>query len=255
MKLRWIVLLLVFCCCGATQPCGAADKTVITYAGTNWPPYCWSDSSGTAIGLYPDLLRALFEQELQMKMQTVFVPWKRAQLMVETGEADILVTVPTAERRQYALISQQPLVDIYLHVFAAASHPRLAEISIITSAADILRLDLRPVTNIGNIWHQEEIDSHGINTVYVPSEENAFLVLAAGRADISIEPSIVGMHLIKKFDLGTTVTMTPARFGPLHMHLLVSKNSPFAMNMDRINTALQNLHSSGRIAAILARYQ
>ncbi|MEE4241848.1 MAG: transporter substrate-binding domain-containing protein, partial [Desulfopila sp.] len=163
--------------------------------------------------------------------------------------------VPTAERHRYALVSQLPLVDIYLHIFTSASHPRLAEISSISSPGDIQRLGLRPVTNIGNIWHQENIDSHGVKTEYVPSEENAFLMIAAGRADISIEPSIAGRHLIEKLDLGSILTMTPAKFGPLHMHLMISKKSPFAKEMDRINHALRKLHSSGKITDILARYQ
>lgn len=254
MKTIIHVLCFLFCFTGAGIVCHGGERPKIVLAANNWAPYVFLDEQGTAQGVYIEILRELFETELGMELVFVPLPWKRAQLAVKNGEADFLVTVATPERREYAVASELPVLEMYLRVYSYAGHPRFEQIDAIKSGQDIKDLGLIPVTNIGNQWHVRNIDSFGVATEYVPAEENAFQMVAAKRSDITIEPIIAGRHLIKQLQLEDKIVATNARFGPLQMHLLLGKNSPHLILLPQINDALKRLMTSGRIERIIHRY-
>lgn len=251
---KCIVCLLLFCFLTSAPACGVQAREKVVLAAASWQPYISTAEGGGAQGLYADLLRELFENRMGFELVFLEVPWKRAQLSVKSGLADMLVTVATAERLEYAIAAGEPLIQIVLHVYTYTDHPRKADIDAITSGEDIKKLQLRPVTNIGNGWHETQIDNHGITTFYVANEENAFQMLAAKRADISIEPRVAGNYLINKLGLEDKVVVTDARFGPLQMDLLVGKASPLADRMDDINAELTSMIKSGVVAKIVAGY-
>ena len=233
----------------------STEKEKIVFASSSWPPYVIIDSSGQVSGLYIDLLRELFEKELGYELVHLNVPWKRAQYCIKTGIADFIVTVPNEERLTYAEKSDQPLLEMYLNVFTYADHPKLKDIDLIASGADIKRLGLHPVTNIGNDWHKNEIDRYGVETDYVPAEENSFQMVASKRADITIEPIFAGNYLLKKLNLEDKIVATSAVFGPLNMHLLMSRKSQYSDRMEKINNALSSLIVSGRLQKITELYK
>ena len=227
----------------------------IVFTSPPWKPYIYQDENGAVQGVYIDILKAIFEEGLQLPVAYVDYPWKRAQKAVKDGQADLIITIATPDRLQYAVKSELPVLEMYLHVYTYRDHPRLAEISTIRSGDDILKMRLKPVTNLGNVWHKNNIDHLGVETHYVPSEENAFLFLAAKRADITIEPLIAGNYLIKQLDLAERIIPTTARFGPLKFYLLLSKKSPFLQRMKEIDQVIDALHQSGRMRYIYDRYQ
>lgn len=227
----------------------------VTFVASDWVPFCQVDADGKPKGVYIDMLKEIFKNELGMHLEYKQMPWKRAQVFVANGKGDLLVTIATPERLEYTFQSELPLLEMYLQVFSYRDHPRLDEIHTITSGKDIKRMGLIPVTNLGNHWHKINIDSFDVATHYVSEEENAFRVLAGKRADISIEPLIVGTHLIKKLNLSSKVVPTRARFGPIVFHLLVGKRSPVAPKMERINAIIERLRRSGRLEQILHGYE
>lgn len=227
----------------------------IIYASGRWVPYSYIDDSGEPQGVYIDLLKEIFEKQLKLQVEYQEYPWKRAQEYVKDGLADFFITVVSEERLQYTLKTKLPVMEMYLHVFTYTDHAQLSKIRTIGSGADILDLGLIPVTNLGNAWHKNNIDRLGVNTHYVPNEENAFLFLSAKRADITIEPLIAGNHLIKKLGLASIIIPTEARFGPLKFHLFVSKKSKYVKIMNEIDHVISGLHRSGKINRILEPYQ
>lgn len=213
------------------------------------------DENGEARGVYVDLLTEIFEKELGYELEYRNVPWKRAQYLIQNGSSDIIVTLPTKERLEYTIPSKLPLIELSLNVFTYTNHPKLKQINEIKSAHDIKRLALKPVTNIGNGWQRNEIDSHGIITEYVPTEENAFQMIASRRADITIEPTCAGTFLIKKLGLEEKVVPTSAFFGPLNFHILLSKKSKYYEQMETIDMVLETLTLSGRLDKIISAYK
>lgn len=249
------LVFLSFCCC--TIPVMAAEKnnaTIVSLAASSWAPYIYKDKNGKANGLYIDILTEIFETEMGLSLEYKELPWKRAQMNVKYGQADLLVTVPTKERLEYTVQSDLPVMELFLYVYTYTGHPKLSEINTIKSGLDVKKLGLVPVTNRGNSWHQMNIDSFGVNTYYVTEEENAFMVLAHRRADITIEPIYAGSYLINNLGLSSKIVPTKARFGPILFHLLLSRKSKHHKKMDQINQVTERLKTSGRLQEILNKY-
>ncbi|GGY59101.1 hypothetical protein GCM10011297_34660 [Bacterioplanes sanyensis] len=100
--MRWVHCLL--CCCLAL-PAWAQPKTeVITIVrdDAQYPPLEYLQD-GELTGLHIELVTAV-AQQLGMKIEWIQAPWRRALLMVQTGEADAITYIAnTPERRQWAI--------------------------------------------------------------------------------------------------------------------------------------------------------
>lgn len=234
---------------------GSAVAREVVLAASSWEPYTGVGEDGQGHGIYVDILREVFEKELGMDLKVRIFPWKRAQHFVKSGLADMVVTVATDERLHYAAKSDQQILDLSLHAFTYADHPKLNLINSIVEVKDIKRFGLIPVSNFGNNWHRDNIDNLGVATQYVPSEKHAFQVLAAKRADITLEPLFAGKYLIRQQGMESKIIATKARLKPLAVHLLVSMKSPLIESMDDINGALARVRNSGRIDVIMMSYQ
>jgi len=253
--LRCIKLLLLFVLCVNGTFCYGKARQKIVFAAGAWAPYAYMDKNGQAKGLYIDILTELFEKQLGMELVYQNVPWKRAQYNVQNGQADFLVTVPTESRLQYAVQSNLPVLEFYLKVYTYVNHPKLAQINNISSGSDIKEAGLVPVTNIGNGWHKKNIDSFGVATQYVPSEENAFNVLASKRADLTIEAEFSGRYMINSLKLNDQVVATDGTFGPLKFYLLMGKKSQHLPRLSQLNSALNELLNSDRMEEIINNYK
>jgi hypothetical protein len=111
------------------------------------------------------------------------------------------------------------------------------------------------VTNIGNEWHKDNIDRFTAATQYVTSEASAFQIVAAERADITIEPIFADSYLVNKLGLNDKVAATRARFGPIKMYLLMSSQSKYVFQMDQVNSVLKKFKSCERFSEILRKYE
>ncbi len=234
----------------------ATEPNVIRYATIDVPPMATADpgSPSGLKGLYADILDDILGKRLKRQWTGTLLPWKRAQAEVQNGTSDILITIPTAERRAYTLVSTQPVYEESLHVYTYKDHPKIEEIRKIKTAEDILRLGLTPVTNLGNNWHRENIDAAGIKTHYVPADENLAKFLAAKRADIMIDKPSSMNRLIENLKLTQQIEMTPARFGPIKFHILVSQKSPLASSMPSLNQAVEQFVKDGTRERLAAKY-
>lgn len=227
----------------------------IRYATSDWIPYCYINAEGEPVGLYVDILKAIFEEEMGIELEYRTFPWKRAQVKLETGEMDFTVTIATQSRLEYTIKTETPVLEQFLYVYTYKSHPKSRAIDMISTGMDIKKLNLKPVTNIGNNWHQINIDNFGVKTYYVPEEKNAFKVLAARRADLVIEPRFAANYLIGKLGLKGDIKQTQARFGPLTFHILISKKSYYAGQIEQINQVVKKVVTSKWYEALMALYK
>lgn len=234
----------------ATLAFAEGHMSKVVFAHTEWKPFIYTDSSGVTQGLFKEILDELFEEELIYHSR----PWKRAQVEVEDGVADMMVTVATEERLSYSVKSDLPFYQFFMSVYAYQNHPKLAEIHKITSANDIRMLGLIPVTNLGNGWHKQNIDKFGVKTYYTPKDENIAFVLANKRADIMMESAESMNQIIKENGLTNKIVLTDAKFGPINLYLLVSKKSQLSKKMPQINEAYRKLYDSGMIEQITKKY-
>lgn len=229
----------------------------VRFAAAEAPPFLIADTTQPSgiRGLYADILNDVIGRRMGFSWTGALLPWKRAQGEVQSGNADLTITVPTEERLVYAIPSDQPVFEAYLHVYTYKDHPKLKEIRKIRSAEDIRRLGLVPVTNLGNNWHQEQIDAAGARTHYAPADENIARFLAARRADIMIDLPFTMDPKIRELGLAQYLEKTPARFGPIRFHILVSRKSSFAASMDALNAAVAQFIQDGGWERLAAKYR
>ena len=225
----------------------AVAPAPIRYAGLDSPPLASPEATSPSglKGLYPEILDDILTKRMGLAWTGILLPWKRAQMEVQAGNADILITIPTEERRGYSLPSARPVLETYLYIYTYKDHPQIEAIRNIKTAEDILRLGLTPVTNLGNNWQRENIDSAGIRTNYLPAEQNIAKFLAAKRADIMIDTPFTMDRIIDSLALWREIEMTPARFGPIKFHILVGNKSPLATSMNKLNLAVEGFVLDG----------
>ena len=93
--------------------------------------------------IYPDLpcrqTHLLIAQEALRRAGIVFVcepvAWKRAQVMVQDGERDAMVTLLTAERAEYSIASNEIVYESHMAAFISAAHPQRGQLARIKTIA------------------------------------------------------------------------------------------------------------------------
>lgn len=235
-----------------------SEQKTITYAfgSGDWVPIIYSDSNSESgfNGLYVEILDEIFINRLKMDLNYEAYPWKRTQRRVEKGDSDFLLTVATDERLKYTEKSIKPLFQLYMHIYTYKGHNQLGKIKEIKTPKDILKLDLTPVSNLGNGWHKENIDSFGIPTLYVKEDANIAMLLAAKRADIMIEAVIPMNNEIKKLGLSSEIVLTDVKFGPVDFYLLMSKKSDYLDLMPEINRVILEIIKDGTLDRLTRKY-
>jgi polar amino acid transport system substrate-binding protein len=245
------IFLLLF---AVVKTASAETNHQLVFTSAEWPPVIYLDEKGKMSGLYADLLHEVFIERLGLEFQYKQVPWRRAQREVKEGIADFLIAIPDTERLLYAVSSKSPFFKLYLNVYTYKNHPRIQEIQRIKTVGDIKRLGLTTVSNMGNGWQKANVEANGIPTFYALTEEEACLFLARKRADIMIDAVVPTNHIIKKLGIADDLVITGASFGPIDLHLLMSKESKYLPFMDRIDTVFAELEADGTLEKILERY-
>lgn len=227
----------------------------VIYVLMEFPPLINVDDNGYVTGgLFVDIVNEIFVNRLKQRVAFKQYPWKRGQQMVEGGAADMLLTIPTEQRKDYAIATDRPVFELFMHLYTYKNHPKLNQIKKINSASEIAKLGLVPVSNRGNSWHKENIDVYGVSTNYVKEDENIAKFLAAKRADLMIEPLITMNHQLKQLGLDTEVEATDVKFGPLNFHILIGKKSEYVKLMPQINSALQDIINDGTLDKLTEKY-
>lgn len=233
------------------------DRTLSYSFGTgDWYPIIYSDAESELgyNGLYVEIIEELFVKRLGYNIKFLENPWKRAQQLVEDGEADFLITVATIDRLKYCVKTDFPVYNLFMGVYTYNGHSQIDEINKIKEIPDIKKMELIPVSNFGNGWHKQNIDVYGINTLYVKKDENIVKLLANKRADIMVDTIIPMNYEIKKHGLSNKIELTDVRFGPIEFHILLSKKTISSSSAKEINSAAVDLYNEGFFEKLAAKY-
>ncbi len=230
----------------------------LVFVAVEWPPFFFKNpkiqNKDKLDGLYIDLMGEIFGKRLNLPFQVKQLPWKRAQQQIKYGNADLMITVPTAERLQFSEVSDRPLLKLYMHVYTYKNNPRLNEIKKIKTPSDIQKLGLVPVTYLGNGWHKNNIDPYGVKTQYIRQDEGTIKYLTDKRADILIETNFFINYRAKQIGLESEIEDTGIKFGPIDYHLFMSKKSKHLKRMPLVNITINELHEQGKIEQVSKKY-
>ena len=258
-RMLFIPLVGVLLAAAVAVPVHAAGLpsagTTLRIAYPPFPPFHWQNEEGNMAGLFFEILDEALHKRMGREVVWTAYPWVRCQENIKKGSEDAIITVPTAERLAYADTHRRPLYEKKLHLFTFADHPRLGEISAITSLADIKRLGLSTITYSGNGWHRDHVESLGIPTHATPILDNVWLMLRQRRGDLVLEWPVGARPYVQRLGLDGEIIDTgivPAR---MPFFLLVRKTYAGGELLRRFDETLAAMAADTTLASIVRRYE
>lgn len=233
-----------------------AQAEKISFCYDPWPPM-HEDVGGKHQGLFVDIVKSLFGKMGFDKDEIIFeqLPWARCQVFVKDGSIDSMITVPTAERMEYAVASDQPVYQMNSSIYTSKKNPELLRIQRIKSIEEIKELGLTSVTYRGNGWYEKNIASKGVKTHYLGNIERVLEFIRRNRADVTIASIVTTNYMIKRLELTDELVKTVPLFEPLKFHLLVSEESSISNRIEEINIYIDEIIRSGLISELAEDYE
>lgn len=248
---RWVwILFSVF-----FQPlCGHAQPP-LRIAFATFPPFHWIDQEGHTSGFFYDIIVEALGKRMGIDTVWTALPWPRCQENLKAGEADAVLTVPTAERSVFTVTHPHPFYQKPLSLFTYRGHPRIGDIGKITTIADISAQGFSVITYSGNGWHKKNVESLGIKTFESPYLENVWTMLARKRGDLVIEWPRGARPVIEHLGLGHQIIDTGIVLTSMPFHLLIRKGAPQAAVLDEFDAIIIEMIADGTVESIIKRYE
>lgn len=220
-------------------------------------PYISADAGGQPMGILYDTIKITF-QRMNKPFRYEVHPWKRAQMLVKSGQADALITTPTPKRLEYLLPSQEILFTMESKIFTQKDNPNIERIKSVHSLVDLE--GLRIIDYIGDGWAEKNLSQFGIQ--WAPSLTTACKMLAAHRGDIFVQDEALVWHAIKNIKARGTdrglhfdhIIAFDAPVDPVHFHLLIRKDSQFLGLMSEFDEAIRGLRREGVLDRIKTKW-
>ncbi|MBF0229437.1 MAG: transporter substrate-binding domain-containing protein [Desulfamplus sp.] len=220
-------------------------------------PLCWEEN-GKPMGEQPEIAQYVINK-LGIKAEYIFLPWARAQMMVETGKADLMMTTPNKTRFEIAVFGKEMTTPNYWNIFVDKKKGLIIE-----AAKKFEKLeDLKPYSILdflGNGWTGAFLkESDGYKIDKAPKMEQVVMKLAHGRADLTINSSTSVNWFLAKLNLAHEVEeidiVAPGtRF---HMVFQVGRKSPWVEKglVRALDEELKKMKDSGEWLKILQKYK
>jgi len=252
--LRSFLVTLLFILLAAPAPAASDEqRAVMRIDYPEFWPFFVRNQSGRMIGFFHDIVSSALGE---MGIDTVWkaFPWERCQANVRNGVADAMITVPTAERLEYAATHADPFYNKELVVFTYAGNPKLPAIESIRTIDDILSQNLTVITYAGNGWSERNLSARGISVLTTPILPNIWRMLAHKRGDIVIEWPGAAWPDIRRVGVTDAVVQTSVTLESMPFHLLIRKGSPYADRLDEFNRIISRMRDDGSIERIVDVY-
>lgn len=181
------------------------------------------------------------------------LPWRRAQMMVQLGEQDAMVTLATAERGRYSVAVDEPLYHLPLHAFTSASHPRREELARLSHVSELKSWQV--LSYLGDGWTQSHLESGGTSVAWSRDLATVLNQLALQRGDLTIAAEVEAMPVIRALGLSDRVVRLPNVFDTLDFKILISKQSPHLDKLPLIAAAIRSMREDGTIERVSLQAQ
>lgn len=242
--LRWGIALLgglVISC----FPVRAQEPSLLT-TGVHYPPFTGTDLPNG--GMFTDIITRIFA-EMGEEISLKRLPWKRAFLQAETGDA--LGTFPWETRPDIdgRFHISDPVIHLWHYIYVDQERgPDLK------TEKDLARL--RYCLPLGYRAHGlvAEFMSAGRLQVEQPvSMTNCFEMLRLGRVDfVSLSAMAAQQHARMTYGYVDGVRKVPVGAVSVSLHLLVSRKVPDSQTfLNRFNKTLAGFRDTGRLEEII----
>jgi polar amino acid transport system substrate-binding protein len=212
------------------------------------PPFMYTQN-GHAAGLYPDLLKAVFDQ-MGIQVQIQAYPWKRTLDMGEKGLAAVGGIYRNAERAKIYDYSEPIFREILVLYMNKKTTFAFHSIS-----------DLR-AKHVGTIlgWsYGRAFDEARRNQLFsaeeVPSDSMNFRKLEHGRLDCLIAIELAGREIIEKEHLRDIIVAAGEPAAINNTYLVFAKKLHQTKLLDRFNATLKAMRDNGSYERIIADFR
>ncbi len=243
MKIVYLLLLFTF------NHKAFASTATIVFMDDYEPVSFLSKDKIHAIGVTPNIMSEIFEEESDQKLKLIGRPWIRAQEMVKKGEADAMVAVVTPERLSYSNASKVPAFYDAYRPFTYADHPQMKALTNIKSINDLKNFTL--CEYLGSGWAKTYLVGKVKKIEYGRSIKMKVGMLASRRCDLIIDLGFLIRSTAKRNQLDTKIVELPAVFTRSAFHLMVSKKSPRQELLIIFDKKAKEMHENGRIEKII----
>ena len=254
-----LVCLFFACISSIVTPLHAEIPVMKFVYMENYAPFTFKNEHGKVIGIQPEIVQYIADQ-LGITVIHELYPWARSQSMVELGDADAMLTTPTAARFKYAIFAKEETCPNIWNLFVRKGDIKIENrIPTLKNLEDLKQFEL--IDFIGNGWTKAFMKkTDGFTNIrYVPDPGKLSLMLANGRGDMIISSStLMNYHAIQHGIEGRiaeyNINWPWTRF---HQVIQISRKSPWAKNgvIKAIDEVTRKMKKDGVYMKILKKYK
>ncbi|WP_419901836.1 substrate-binding periplasmic protein [Kiloniella sp.] len=214
----------------------------------DYPPFDMQNSSDGKRGFDVEVAEAAFKA-VGLEAQTSFVPWKRAMVMIEKGEATAVITCAYREERASFAIWSDPISEASVTFVIRKDQKDL-------SLEGVSSLQQHTVVTVSDYATDKELTGLGIPHEKVNSMKEGLLVVANGNAEVFYVGTEAAKFVAQENGLSSKLDFLPvagAKIVPFHICL--SKEWPnYQQVNDQFNEGLKIIRQNGEFARIRSNY-
>lgn len=226
----------------------AAQAQTVRVLVNDAPPYRILGSANgerTYAGLYVDILR-LVAAELKLELQFIEQPFARALLVMQNGEADIMLGPNrTAAREVYLHYLEPPLPEEPKVFLQRREAPPIR-------AYDDLAGKRIAVLRGATYFDRFDLDA-GLTKIPLDDYAAGLRLVALGRLDTVVMPELQARWMLR--DSGYPLQLASYRAPGRPSYIALARASPLVARVPELTAALRRLMQNGSIARIVKRYE
>ncbi|WP_142810083.1 substrate-binding periplasmic protein [Rhodoferax aquaticus] len=219
-------------------------------------PFGFRNEKKEFVGIYVDILQEAFNR-MNVKYLIKGYPWARAQMLVEHGGADAMITVATPTRELIAVANTEALAT---HQWVAFAKSDSAKFQQIMSAKTLDELKgLKVLDYLGDGWGEKNLA--GFDVDRGGNFSQVLLKLAAQRGDVFVQMQLPTQYVLNELKaanpgndgLAKVVAATNV-LDSKKFYLLVSKKSPYVAMLPQVDKTIAGMRADGTIQKIHDKY-
>lgn len=237
-SLKYLLCLLLVMAFSAAQDGGSAPRSSeeLRVGVYDNPPKVYTNSSGEAIGIFPEILEIIAEQE-GWKLKYEQCSWRKCLDRLDRGELDIMVDIAhSQERAERFLFSEETIFLNWgtLYTGNGSTVNNLLDLNGQTIAA--VKDDIHTVGEEGiqRLVSKFDLD---VTFLYVDNYHEALAKVEDGSADVAVVNRLFGVLAQKKY----AVKKTPIVFNPVNLRFAFPKNEKYTTLANTIDMHVERL--------------
>jgi polar amino acid transport system substrate-binding protein len=244
------ILMFVFITTFFSTPAAFSESTLKLVYFEDYAPFSWKKNN-QMYGILIDVLNEALQKRIGVSLKHEGYPWKRAQIMVRRNIADAFATVPTPERKEYTLISNEPVVLATFTMFINKNDSKIEQYKKIKTIDDLKPYKLGQY--IGSGWANKKLAD--MKVMWTSKLSSVLTMLVHHRFDIFIDTSQVIRYTIKTMGYQNQIIELPAILDSAPFKLCIGKKSPYVKILLKFDEAINGMREDGSLQAIYNKYK